>query len=544
MKFFVAYAVRLLPAVWIALLLAPSVVWVILDKRVWAWDPSYYAFSTLRLTHGMASVGAWIHEFFHTLKMMPPLMVWLGQIFVPLRHATGDIETALELFNIVVAAGTLYCIYRVARALAEGMGPKREVLIALTAVTICGGAPLYISLIHHYLTEPLQSFAAAISVAVALHAERRSARRNAAYVLLMIAISFLVKATSFLFVIPAMTYIAVARYLTRNDPRPPATQRDNMWLAVGVCAFVLMLGWYIPNWHEMTVHFVQASVGEEVQQYKARQSILMQLAYWVRELGAALVIKRFGAVVLVLLALAAFIVAALRLRTHGHVLKAAVAGNGLFALYVTGTIAGIVLAYSLQINPDPRYILIAVPLVAVLIAWALTVLRCMLFCAAIFAAATANAAVVNASSLGVSPWLYPWLWPVDRKTTEMEAVTGAVAASCNDSGETHPVAVAVSFRWANANTANFYAWKQRVTTGTGCLYYHMPQTDLDNIWQWMDQYKVEIVVTATRDPLDNVPEFANKKAQEIAAFMASSPRFELMPGSTERFQIYKRLNQP
>lgn len=535
---------RVLPAAWITILILPSLAWILIDERVWPWDPGYYGDWTLRAADLLAR--GMLHEWYdfnmHALQLMPPLIVWLGQFFVPLRHVTGDVESALMLLNICTGAATLALIYRLARNLGAGL------LASLAATTVCGGADLFIGLMHHYFTEPLQSFAAALSMLVALHVERRSGLRNLALVLLLIDVAFLAKASSLTFIAPALAYMAVALFATRGDARARATRIDKVLLAVGVVGLILTFIWYNTNWTVMAKHFVQATTGEEVQNYyPTTLSFAVKPKYWIGTLADAVFLSRWGLAALCLMIVAAIAVAMAKLRARfsagfATLLRESVTTGALYGLYLAGMVIAIIFSFALQINEDPRYLAAVVPLIAGLVAWTLTVLRRPVLSALVILTGIANAVMANAIALHFFPSLYYiWLWPVDKSLTERTALTRIIDATCQDGTQIN--AIGVSYPWTNSNTANFFAQKQRLDTHFSCTYFSMPQDDVKTAFTWLDTTRIAYAVTVAPEQQDP-PNFVNVSAKPIAEALAADARFELMPSSSHRFKIYRRLPEP
>src|SRR4051794_10892475 len=82
----------------IPLLLLPSVVWMARDHTVWPWDQAWYAQVSVQSWYWMQhSLRHWIETMLTGINAKPPGSVWLGVLFVPLRHVAGSVETALLL---------------------------------------------------------------------------------------------------------------------------------------------------------------------------------------------------------------------------------------------------------------------------------------------------------------------------------------------------------------------------------------------------------------------------------------------------------------
>ena len=540
MQFPAARFLRTIPAIWIAVLLLPSLFWIFADHRVWPWDPGYYGYWTLRLFRLMneGQFHPWYNATIHALGIMPPLLVWVAQFFLPLRHVTGSVESALLLSNICAAAGTLALVYKVTRDLE----PDGDVLRPLAAVSVCGSASLFIGLTHHYFTEPLQTLTSALAMVLAFGAQHRSGLRNFAFAVILTSLGFLAKASSVVFVLPALTYMAAALLAAWGDERPRVTRADVLWFGAAVASTFAVVRWYTTNKHAVMTHFVQATVGTEIKNYWEPAPFLTELRYWIAALAEALAVTPVISALLALGCCAALVIAARKLRDQKGllILREAVNNGTLFGYYLAGTIAATIFIYALQINRDPRFLAPLVPVAAVLVGWALVVLRRPIFAVSVLTMATATGVTANMVTFGLVPTLNysGWLWPVDGTFDEQNALTRVVSATCRD--EVHPSVIGVSYPWTNGNSANFYAEKQRLKTGVGCNYVAFSQADVASALALLDSVQAGYVVTIAPERQDPV-NFANTISKPIAEALASDSRFELMPDSDVRFKLYKRV---
>jgi len=549
MRFWYARAAHLFPAVWIALLLLPSLVWVLVDKRVWPWDPAHYGYWTLQLAlewdKGLAA-GLELNR--HALKMMPPLLVWLGQLVLPLRHLIGSIDVTLMLVILSAGAGILALVYRLGRALGAGR------LGAIAAVTVVGGGQLFIGLSHYYMTELVQSFAAALSVAIAWRCERRSAMRNAALVIVMIACAFLAKISSANFVLPALFYMAVALTATWGAPRRPVTRGDLGLMALAVFLMTLTVIWYVANWHGATDHLFQATVGDAAKHYGAPVVFVTKLLYWIEALGRALSFYRIVPVFLAIFVIGALIRAARDAFRQSPLVRRAVESGSLFGFYLAGTVVATVGAYSLQINEDQRFLVSLLPLIGSLVAWSIAVYessvetavsgpqvrRKLPWALAVLALGAINAVLIHASALGLmAPAGYFYLVPPNRVPDVDKALTRMVAATCRADSDAHPAVIAVSYAELNSNTANYYARKHELATGMRCIYWQMPQDDVQTSLEWIKSINARYVVTIG-PAFQRPPNFVNTISNDMAARLASDSSFELLPDPDTQFLIYRR----
>lgn len=527
---------------WIAVLLLPSLVWIFADHRVWPWDPGYYGYWTLRLLRLLTEgqFQPWYSATIHALGIMPPLLVWVGQFFAPLRHLTGDVESALLLLNICAAAGTLTLVYKIARDFER----DGDMLCGLAAASVCGSASLFIGLTHHYFTEPLQTLTSALAMVMVYGAQHRSGLRNFAFAVILTSLGLLAKASSVVFVLPALTYMGVALLATWSDDKRPRIKRaDVLWLGAGIAAAFAAIGWYTTNKQAVMLHVVQATIGAEIKSYWEPAPFLTELRYWIAAFAEALAATPAISALFALACCAGLVVAARELRDQKGflILRKAVNDSTLFGYYLAGTIAATIFVYALQINRDPRFLAPIIPMAAVLVGWALVVLRRPIFAILVLTMATATGVTANMTTFGLVPSLSytGWLWPVDGTTDEKNALTRVVAATCVD--EAQPSVIGVSYPWTNGNSANFYAEKQRLKTGVGCEYSYFSQNDVPSALAWLDTVNARFVVTIAPERQDL--NFANTISKPIAEALASDNRFALMPESDDRFKLYKRTEK-
>jgi len=124
-------------------LLAPSVVWIFRDVRVWPWDHAYYASLALQIRAALHDGAlAWFSAFLTVPESRAPLLPWLAQVTLPLTRVLDSPERALLLSNVAVGGITLGLLYSATRRL----GGTRAV--ALTAMLACAGTSDFIAFSH------------------------------------------------------------------------------------------------------------------------------------------------------------------------------------------------------------------------------------------------------------------------------------------------------------------------------------------------------------------------------------------------------------
>ena len=527
----------------IAACLVSSAIWILNDRHVWPWDQALYGEGTLRLWQAHLLGGsAWIHAVIHTLGAQQPLMTWLGQFFISIRHLTGDFESAILFVNVFSAGGTLVLIDYIARHL----GANR--LSSLAGILVCAGSGLFIGLTHQYLVEITQCFAAASCMAVAWGAEKRSSVRTLALVMAIVALSFLAKSSSMTFVLPMLTYIAAALWIARRKARPALKWIDAVLLLGSMSITALAAAWYAANWQAMKQHFINATTADFALNWGTPVNLPVKLSYWIAAFFKS--ISPFTAlsvcvVAIVATALTISIIRLLKCPSQEWA-EASVENGTLFTLALGGTIVATLFAFSLQINEDVRFILPLIPMVGVLAAWSLSIIRKRVVEQVAFLTLAMNAAVNHAYSHGADPFLIapaPYLLQADWKPHDKETLTQAVRSTCHQEHTNRPNLIAVSYAALNVNSINFYAAKESYATGYRCAYtsYNSFDTDsrhaLDTIRAVSPLYIV--TVAPDRQP---PPDFVNAASRPVSEHLAIDPHYRLVSGSGSFLQIY--VKQP
>ena len=523
----------------ILILLAPSVVWVLRDQSVWPWDQAVYGEWTLKTWDAKeAGFMGWMDAWLRVWGGRPPLIVWLGQFFLPFRYLTSSFESAMLLSNIAIAAGTLILIYKVARKYSATW------LETLVAVVACGGSTFFVGLTHQYLTELLQCFTTAFMMFVAFRAEQRSVIRTVLLMLIAVSLSFAAKASSAPFVLPFLAYAILILIIMRGRPKPAADERDILLFVAGTAVAAGTSGWYIINWEPTVAHFVEATIGSEALHYGSPVVLSAKLAYWISTLGQALspITLLSGAICFVIII--GIVMALIRLSSAPvrDWIFVAIEDGTLFALVLAATIILTLLTFSLQINEDKRYALPLIPMVAVLLSWSLSVFGRKILTAVLLYALTVSSVAVNYYALGLFDQdlaTMSWNWRLQLDQTDATLLETAVRASCPPQNENETNLFIVDYVNLNGHSANFYAEKDQYTTGYRC-YYSIREDDVQTA---MDQLKANappyiITVASDKQP---PPDFTNVFAKDLTLFIARDLRYSLVTELSGYVQIYKKI---
>jgi hypothetical protein len=525
----------------IAAVVLPSLIWCLADLSVWAWDQSSYGDASLKAWAAHRSgASAWLIEMMQALASAPPLIVWLGQFFVPLRHMTGQFESALLLLNVAGDVVILVLIDATARHLGCRLVDR------MAAVLLCGGAGIVVSLCHEFLVETLTCASAAFAIYVSVRADRLPALRCIALIILAVSVGLLAKASSGLFLAPLLAYAAVAALLARGRARPSATLLDVALIALACLLAVGAAVWYATNWTAVVDRFIHATVAKDVALfYGSPVDLQRKIPYWIHWLGLSISSFAWMSVGISGLILSSIAVA-LR-RSYDRSIRRWIGRmweDGLMlALALAGGVVTTIMVFSLQINEDTRFLITTIPMVAVLVGWSLRVLRVRLLSTAVVLCLSVNAVVTHLLGFGLNPLevaAYGYSHPPDLAGSERELVKEAAGATCpTDLGNRWNI-VAVSYKNLNANTAGFYAAQLTFDLDRRCRYggVGFAPTDLGAAIKGIDEVNPAFVITldAARQP---PADFANRLSKPIAEWLAQYPSYVRVSALSNGFLVYR-----
>ena len=228
---------RLRTSTLLALLLLPSLAWVLLNRGIWVSDASLYGLQALRLHHAMGSgLAAWWHAMM-SIAPKPPILPWLGQFLVPLGHAIGNVDAALLLIPLLAHGATLFLLYRVARGL-FGRAP-----VAWAVVLVAAAAPLSLDVARQFYVQSLQGAIVMWFVFIALRAGEWNRVRVWASLLAAGSLAALTMLSTPLFcVVPGL--VALVRSWSGNRPRPSLRATDVALLLLAVLLASSAALWY------------------------------------------------------------------------------------------------------------------------------------------------------------------------------------------------------------------------------------------------------------------------------------------------------------
>ncbi len=519
-----------------------NTVWVLLDQKVWPWDHAWYGEVTLDVWLARAQGFAnWFNVMVHSMPSKPPLLTWVAQFLVPLTRLSIEIESALLLGNVLFATATLWLVYAVTRSLRAGS------IEALAAVVLCGSAPLFVAFSHEFLVEAIQALIVAAMLLLAVRARDLPILRSAGLGILLTALGFLSKSTTELFILPFTVYLILAILIAPRDGRTKAGWREFAIFLVAGSVTAAAVIWYRANWPSLVQHFTDATSNEVAHHYGSPVILANKLIFWSTSLAAGLSPTGSLAALVFVVSIAGLVVTLMRVekKPFAAFLAALVDNGGLFALACAGTVAAIILAYSLQINEEPRFLVPLFPIIAVLLGWSLAAVGRRMISIFVLLATLANAILVYGFVFGTNPFAITptaWLRPIHLSREDKINLTHVVESTCNQTSVRRNNIIGVEYVELNANSASFYSAKQRRIHRHRCYYTSLgyAEQSIDQAMRRMDGVAPDYFVTVEPGK-QKPPDFLNVVSRPVAELVANNPRFVLSPGSGDYLMVYRRL---
>jgi hypothetical protein len=524
----------------IAAVVLPSVVWCLGDKSVWAWDQSLYANSSLRTwTAHRAGVWHWLHTMMHAGGASAPLIIWLSQFSLPLRHLTGQFESALLLFNVAAYVIILFLINAITRDLGCALSQR------MAAILACGGAGIVIALCHQFLAETVLCAASTFAIYCCVQTHLRAVIRCLALLIISISVGLLAKSLSVIFLIPLTAYAAVSLFLSRDRVRQSPTKLDGALLICGCVVALATVVWYATNWVYVAEHFKSATIGDVALHYGSPVDLGRKIAYWSQSLGLSISSFVWIPAALALLIVSALLLEVIRTCRGGlyHSIQKAWEDNILLAITLAGSVIATIFIFSLQINEDTRFLIIAIPMVAVLVGWSLKVVHLRSLSVAFVLLLAFNAGINQLQSQGLKPLQispYGYLYPPDFSGSDRTSLEEAIRITCREDMGNRWNLIAVDYKNLNTNSAAFYSAKMTFNVDWTCRYTNLgfAPTDLNAGLSRITTVAPPFVLTV--DPQRQPPsDFVNRLSKPVAEWLSHNPEFALAAVLKNGIVIYR-----
>jgi hypothetical protein len=521
------------------ILLLPSIVWNLRDVHVWPWDHAYYAEVALKVVYAMREGPlAWFSALLAVPDSRAPLLPWLAQAVMPFADFVGRPEPALLMTNVAAGAITLWLVFSATRR----MGGSRAV--GLLAMLACAAASDTIAFNQQFLVECVQAMSVAGLAWIALSTNRLPLTRLAAGMIFWITLALLAKTTSVGYVAPFLAYACIVRAASIGSGRA-AEPRDVVLLIGAVAVAGMAAAWYAMHWSPVLAHVKEATSGEIALLYGSQGPLLAKAQFWLWALEQGLAPFQWVAEILLGTIAVALAISVMRLpwRRPLRLLPAAIESQLLFALCLAGTILAVMLACSLSIVQDVRFLAPLVPLVALLLSWSLLIIRHRWFGTGLALLLGANWLVTHAMTQGLVPmsqFALGYLHPVANDDRSVERLARAVQEGCDRNNATRVNVIGAEYPDFNTVSASFYAEKMRRAVGYRCHYDSLgyAQKDLGEALRKLSRMDPEFIITLPRSEL--IDDTFNHLSGPVADWLATNPDFARVTPEGDSLVIYRR----
>ena len=515
--------------------LLPSVHWAFADSLIWPWDQAWYGEVAADLWYLLGSSPLeWMRGMLRLLGQKPPLVSWIGQFLMPFGLMIGNVEAALLMLSVAANMGTLFLLWLYARHIA----PKRS-LIAVLAVAACGSMPLFVGMGHQFVTEPLQSFIIAASFVTAALADRVRLPRLAILLVLLVFGGFAVKTTSPAYNGLALLLIALVAFRRwRRGERLLVLNRGDVALGLAAAALAAVTtAWYVVNLEGMLQHVRNALSADIAIHYGSASALPTKAVFWLSALGGGVsLLPAAGLSILGLTAITALTCAPTELRARNL--------PGAAALLALLHSALVLVQFMFQIVEETRYISTLMPMMTIVLAYALARIQKTWLEHVLLVACCAQLTAVNlmAARRFDIPSSTAWLTPLTANSDQRSGAAEIIANSCSEAKAFQYVIVGTEEPQMNANSLAFEAAKARNMTGFRCYYTGLGYAaeDLQPVLQRLESLNPAVIIVPTEQRMPSNPNFLNQAVAPFAQHMKASNRYRPLAQPLDGYILYHR----
>jgi hypothetical protein len=528
------------------LLVLPSIVWIALDRAVWPWDQAWYGEVSLDLWSTLVDAPrSWPNAMTNAFGSKAPGVAWLGQFFLPLGPFVGD-QRALLASVVACQIASLALLFASARSLEAGLAAS------LVGALVLGASPLFVWTTHEYLAEGLLILTVAWSLLLlALAGRSDNPIALAAQLPGLAAVSMLAKVSSPLYLaLPICATVALLVPQLRNG----ATHlrhwlRSSATIVAGLASTLAVLGtarWYRVN---LDATLEQARIAREDNGlYGSQRGLGAELSEWTNRMTDAtfLPLVASGIGVVVVVALGYKLVRGPRRRPGRSMLV-----GGMCVLQSTL----VVVAFATQPNEDARFLLPAVPFVALAISLAVAHTPRVVVGVAI-ALLSVELMFVTLQGFGSAPierLSYYRLAAPQRDPTVRNALERLVDLTCTDDSIDRVMVVGAEQPSFNANTLAMMASARNSRVARKCSYTSLGYAESDTTRAWrrvvdlkpafylaIDYGRGGRELPAELEPALVRTDAFNRVNRAIFRRVERSPLFAVVPGSARNgFVVFK-----
>ena len=427
----------------------------------------------------------------HAFGTKAPGVAWIGQFFVPIGQLFNSIEFGLLLFIIITQIVTLILTYCIGRELCFD-----HRLIPLAGSVFVASTPLFVGLSHQYFKEPFQLFAVTYFFWISVKAPGLGVWEILSHLMLATSLAMLAKSSSPLYcILPGLVAVSYALKSIISAPRDAVNQLTaKMPLMIGsLIALAATTFWYVVNFKHV-LRFVQiASSSEVALDYGTKDIFINKLIYWL----AALQRNLFLLPILILLGLLVLIVVILyciQLINRKNMLKFTSSSIVVFA--AIGQVAIVLIALSLNINEENRYLLPLLPAIVILLISFISLTQNRILRTGFFVLTLLQLISVQAQATGFVKIDYShttsWLKTFENEKQQISEITLLTQRTSNKETHFRMNIIGVEYPWLNSNTLSFYAAKERLRTEVRSYYTPLgyAEKNIEKAWQRLNVMKI------------------------------------------------------
>ncbi len=486
------------------LLVTPNLTYAFLDKGMWTGDPMGYAMYTLGLYRNLFTDQCrWLSMMFGGFKA--PLILWAGQVFAAIGHATGMMRPSLLLLPVGA--------YLVAVLLTFRTGER---LFASRYIAFCGallltGSPLVHGLSNGFWIEPLQVAVVAWFIYALTRVGSWSWVETAGYLIIGGSGALLTKVSSPLYLLlPGI--LLLAELFGKKFPKA-LSPKEKLLLIISVSVLLPTVVFYTYNLTRL-IEFARFASQDPI-----FGDDVSRIELWHQYLNGGLFngfTYTFGILLLLL--------------ATGMMIRAGFIRQQLFVpLLCLGQIALFFGAWVSSVNVDPRYFAPALPYFGLLICWSLHVLQIRVLTALAVGLFSIQFVATTGFSFGLVSGGSPYgmirpLEPTDRMTEMMKELMPLAARDSAIIFDTNPELSGFEFQYLLAERDIFGNWPQ--SSADVSLFFGLVQQridtlglDVDSVWAGLMSFGPDYYITwASR--LDTV--LIQKEIQRIDRYHAAT----------------------
>jgi hypothetical protein len=421
----------------------------------------------------------------HALRSKPPGVVWFGQFFVPLADVVGSLQVALLLSIVICQAAVLALIYAAVRRLADG-----RALVALVAVLVTAGAPLFVSMSREYFAEPLQTLAVTWVLFIMVSATSWRPALTIAQLVAAVSLGLLAKVSTPLYMVAP---VAVALFFAVANPRgrrrPVLRWDPKLVLSIALAGVLLfgVLAWYRTNLDPALDH---ARFAAESELYGTKDGFVAELSARLGRLEHSSFLAYFS-LLLVPLALWAAVVAIRR----GRALAGADLTSHRLLCHTAclATIGAVLTALALQTNDEVRFLLPLIPCFALMLGGLVNVIgsrRLTTLAVGVLCCQFILVSLQSFGSFAPKKLSYFRIRSPEQPALARE-LRAIVRLTCTEQAVGRISVVGVDYPWLNSDTLSMLADEQFALAGRQCQYTTLGYAESDPKAAWSRVRRIE-----------------------------------------------------